>query len=320
MEDNGFEEFKKEVNEGLSGRRKSLPSKYFYDDRGSQLFQQIMKLPEYYLTRCEHDIFELHKEALANHIRGTGKQFDLIELGAGDGTKTQILLKHFLSENLNFRYIPLDISAESNLRLFRRLKAMFPNLNIAPLDAEYFTGLEKLKHSSNNNKIVLFLGSNIGNFNTEEAIDFYKTLGSNLNKGDWVLSGFDLKKDPEKILAAYNDSQGVTREFNLNLLKRLNRELDSNFIVENFGHCPVYDPESGAAKSFLVSKKQQTVGIKALDLEFHFDAWEAIFTEISQKYDLRTVEEIADSSGYTVKENFTDEKNYFVDSLWHKNS
>jgi len=317
MNDNiSFEIFKKEVDEGLSGNTKSLPSKYFYDDRGSLLFQQIMNLPEYYLTSCEHEIFEDHKERIASQVKMDGQTLDLIELGAGDGTKTQILLTHMLNKNIRFRYLPVDISSESNARLHRRLKSVLPKLEIETISTEYFDALNDLRNTSRNPKLVLFLGSNIGNFSPGESRAFFKTLSETLDKGDLLICGFDLKKGPDQILAAYNDESGVTREFNLNLLHRLNRELDADFVVENFDHYPVYDPDTGAAKSYLISRKKQKVHIKALNKTFLFDEWEPLFTEISQKFDFAMINDMAERNGFSVKDNFIHDKSLFVDSLW----
>lgn len=313
---NSFEIFKKEVDEGLSGNTKSLPSKYFYDNRGSQLFQEIMKLPEYYLTRCEHEIFEDHKERIAEHVKMDGQTLDLIELGAGDGTKTQILLAHLLNKNIRFRYLPVDISSESNARLQRRLRSVLPKLEIETISTEYFDALNNLAKTSSNPKLVLFLGSNIGNFSGGESQAFFKTLAETLDKGDLLICGFDLKKGPDQILAAYNDGSGVTREFNLNLLHRLNRELGADFVVENFDHYPVYDPETGAARSYLISRKKQRVCIKSLDKTFSFKEWEPVFTEISQKYDLHMINDMAVRNGFSVRDNFIHNKSLFVDSLW----
>ncbi len=317
MDDNiSYEVFKKEVDAGLSGNTKSLPSKYFYDDRGSLLFQEIMKLPEYYLTRCEHEIFEDHKERIAEQVKMDGQTLDLIELGAGDGTKTEILLTHMFEQHIKFRYLPVDISQESNKRLYFRLKSILPELTIKTINSEYFNALKDLKQTGSNPKLVLFLGSNIGNFSPEESRAFFKTLSETLGKGDLLFCGFDLKKGPDQILAAYNDGSGVTREFNLNLLHRLNRELGANFVVENFDHYPVYDPESGAAKSYLISRKKQKVRIKALKKTFSFNDWEPIFTEISQKFDLDMINDMAKRNGFSVKDNFIHYKSLFVDSLW----
>jgi dimethylhistidine N-methyltransferase len=314
-----YQEFKKDIEEGLLSSSKSIPSKYFYDNRGSELFRKIMHLPEYYLTDCEAKIFRDQKSEIALEILKTGKPLDLVELGAGDGSKTQLLIREMLALNSELRYIPIDISEESNNVLYRRFKSLFPNLYISPLNTDYLTGLKQLKDNNKNSKFIFFLGANVGNFSFDEAVQFYTSIAGTLNTGDRILTGFDLKKNPETILAAYNDNSGVTREFNLNLLRRINRELNANFDLNNFIHYPVYEPESGAAKSFLVSKVKQVVHIGSLGRDFEFDKWELIHTEISQKYDTAMIEDLCEKVGFRVIHNFTDPEEFFVDSLWEYN-
>jgi len=309
-----FQKFKEDVGKGLGSRNKYLSSKYFYDNTGSKLFTRIMDLPEYYLTNCEYEIFERQSAEMINQIVDSNDPIDVVELGAGDGSKTRLLIKELLSSGVRFRYIPVDISTESNIRLYRRFKALFPELEMEAVSKDYFNALEYLNKSSDNRKVIFFLGANVGNYQPSEAATFYRSF--ELKKGDKILTGFDLKKNPETILVAYNDSAGVTREFNLNLLRRINRELGADFDLQQFMHYPLYDPESGAAKSYLISRKQQTVFIGALGREFSFDPWELILTEISQKYDETMIGELAGSTGFRVKRNFTDSRNYFVDSLW----
>lgn len=311
-----FTEFKRDVAKGLSATGKWIPSKYFYDDRGSRLFQEIMQLPEYYLTKCEYEIFKDHSSDIAAAINNTKRKIDIIELGAGDGTKTQLLLEELQRIGAQFRYIPVDISVDSNSRLRKRLKSQIPGAAIEPIDAEYFDALEEIGQGSKNLQVLLFLGSNVGNFEKSESLKFFRVLASFLRPGDMVLTGFDLKKDPSVILEAYNDKQGITREFNLNLLARINRELSADFVIGNFEHWPVYDPRSGAARSYLVSKTDQGVTISELDKTFAFRAWETIATEISQKYDTDMIHALAAGAGFKVIANFSDTQNYFVDSLW----
>jgi dimethylhistidine N-methyltransferase len=302
---------------GLSAPNKSIPSKYFYDDRGSQLFQEIMKLPEYYLTDCELNIFHEKKDLLHEIIRGDEEgPFELIELGAGDGTKTEILLQFMVDQQADFKYIPVDISKESNQRLYRRLKGKIPELSVLTLSADYFSAMEEINRISSNRKVVLFLGSNIGNFDHHASISFFKKLGENLHPGDMLIIGFDLIKDPRIILDAYNDPKGVTREFNLNLLERMNRELGANFNRDKFLHFPLYDPETAAAMSYLVSCEDQTVYFQALDHDFNFRAWELIFMEISRKYDTSLIHDLAAASGFEVTENIYDNRMYYTDSVW----
>ncbi|MEZ4949727.1 MAG: L-histidine N(alpha)-methyltransferase [Saprospiraceae bacterium] len=312
--DTFLKSFAKDVKEGLTATPKYLPSRYFYDAKGDKLFQQIMELPEYYLTRCEFQILQNHKEIILNFMDGAS--FDLIELGAGDGLKTKILLRHFLQKKADFQYMPIDISGSVLDALARELNHSWPELCVEPVEGEYFTALKKIDQLSDNKKLVLFLGSNIGNMTTARAVQFLSQLRDKLNPGDHLLIGFDKKKDPATILAAYNDSSGVTRDFNLNLLERINRELNANFDKENFLHYPTYNPLTGDTKSYLVSKKDHTVHIGFLDINVHFKAWEAIDMELSKKYDPEAMEWLAKESGFDQITLLEDDNQYFADAIW----
>jgi dimethylhistidine N-methyltransferase len=308
--------FAEDVRRGLCSRPKTLSSKYFYDDEGSRLFQEIMKLPEYYLTGCEHEIFSTQADAIYDRfVNGGGSGFDLIELGAGDGTKTAVLVDHFLAQNADISYSPIDISQEALDALTSRFSAEFPSLKLKPLIGDYFRILESLK-AGERRKVLLFLGSNIGNFSRTQALEFFRHLRGVMNSDDQLFIGFDLQKDPHVIVRAYDDEAGVTAAFNLNLLTRINRELGGNFDLDKFTHYAIYRPVQASARSFLISREKQSVYIKALDRSFEFDQWEAVFMEISQKYSLRMIEELAAESGFIVKENFFDSKRYYCDSLW----
>ncbi|MCD9185225.1 MAG: L-histidine N(alpha)-methyltransferase [Pyrinomonadaceae bacterium] len=308
--------FAEDVLKGLSAQPKFLSSKYFYDDEGSRLFQQIMDLPEYYLTRSEFEIFSTKTNEIFEAFTKNSKEFDLIELGAGDGTKTAVLIEYFLKQNVDFTYSPIDISQEAVGVLTTKFKAEFPDLKMKAKTGDYFRILETLKSESARPKILMFLGSNIGNFSAEDSIAFFKNLRGVMNEGDLLFVGFDLQKDPRVILAAYDDAQGVTAEFNLNLLRRINRELGANFDLEKFSHYAIYRPNECAARSFLISRADQNVFVEILNRTFHFNAWEPIFMEISQKYSLEMIEDLAENCGFEVSENFFDSQRFFVDSLW----
>lgn len=306
--------FAKDVDQGLSMTPKQLSSKYFYDTKGDDLFQQIMAMEEYYPTNCEYEILTTHRNDLLKDF--DNQRFDLIELGAGDGTKTKVLLRHFSQANTNFRYVPIDISSNILQELATALAAELPNLEVCPVVGDYFKSLKQIPHVKNTRKVVLFMGGNIGNLDMQEAKVFLRVLASHLHKGDLLLTGFDLKKDPQIILDAYNDQHGITRDFNLNLLTRINRELGGNFDLTAFKHWPTYHPITGATKSYLISTKAQSVYIEALDKVYHFDPHEAIDMELSQKYSLKDIQHLAEASGFNVLKNYTDTRNYFVDSLW----
>jgi len=309
--------FAKDVREGLSSEPKYLHSKYFYDEIGDNLFQQIMKLEEYYLTDCEAEIFERQKNEILKYFSDDEAFFDLIEFGAGDGLKTKILLNHFVDKNVNFNYIPIDISKSVLSGLTKDLNNTLPELVIKPICDDYFHALEELNKVDYNKKIILFLGSNIGNFRGDNAIPFLKHLRADMNEKDQLFIGFDLMKDPKVILDAYNDKKGITSDFNFNLLDRINKELGGNFNRANFSHYPSYDPLTGETKSYLISLKNQTVRIEGLSQSFTFKKWEPVFTEISQKYSLNDIDRLANHSGFRVMKNFFDTRKYFVDSLWH---
>ena len=310
------DQFAEDVREGLSSEPKYLHSKYFYDEIGDNLFQQIMGLDEYYLTDCELEIFSTQKDEILSHFSIGTDVFDLIEFGSGDGYKTKILLEYFIENRVIFNYLPIDISPGVLESLTNDLKKNLPALNIHPICDDYFHALEELNKVDFNKKVILFLGSNIGNFRGDDAIPFLKHLNADMRDNDQLLIGFDLKKDPDIILKAYNDEKGITGEFNFNLLDRINRELGANFIRNNFKHYPTYDPLNGEARSYLISFKEQKVWIEKLGQSFSFDKWEPIFMEVSQKYSLEDIEHLASHSGFKVVKNFFDSNHYFTDSLW----
>lgn len=307
--------FAKEVKSGLSSRPRHLSSKWFYDALGDQLFQSIMAMPEYYLTDAEREIYQYCGPDLLEAI--DGRPFDLIELGAGDGSKTRFLIDAFISSGACFIYRPVDISANAIAELSGRVALEWPDLSYAPINGDYFAALDQLGQPNGDTvRLVLFPGANIGNFNPEEAAEFLRHLRHFLHPGDLLLTGFDLRKDPATILAAYNDPTGHTAAFNLNLLRRINKELGGNFDFKQWRHWETYDPLSGAARSYIVSLAEQTVAIESLGESYQFDAWEAISVEVSQKYGKREIEALASEAGFTHLRHFTDDRVMFSDSLW----
>jgi L-histidine N-alpha-methyltransferase len=310
--------FEKEVYEGLVAFPKYLSSKWFYDKKGDKLFQDIMAMSEYYLTDCEYNILDTHTSAIADQFN-SDKGFDLIELGAGDGKKTKLLLKHLSDQNINFDYLPIDISQNALDQLEESLAKELPKVSVKTQQGTYFEVLEKVSEYNKRKKVILFLGSNIGNLLHEQAIDFLTKVNDVMSGEDMLFMGFDQKKHPQIILDAYNDKAGITEAFNKNILHRINKELNADFNVDEFLHWEVYDPESGSAKSYLVSKKEQTVHIKSLDITVSFDAWESIHTEISQKYTDAVVEWLAEESGLKVVTNFADENTYYKNYIFNSN-
>jgi len=308
-------QFFDDVVKGLTATPKHLDSKYFYDSRGDELFQQIMNCPEYYPTSCEMEIFCEETAELAAAIIAGGEPFELIELGAGDATKSSCLLKYLLNSDVDFTYLPIDISDHVISYLNVTLPVSMPRLRIHGLHGEYFEMLKKASGLSSNRKVVLFLGSNIGNMPVKQAEEFCKELRAHLSPGDLALIGVDLKKDPQIILNAYNDEGCITREFNLNLLARINRELGADFDLSKFHHYPTYDPETGACKSYLISTADQQVSLPQYG-EIAFCKDEYIFMEVSQKYNLSEVEHMATLAGFDIANHFFDSKKWFTDSIW----
>jgi L-histidine N-alpha-methyltransferase len=313
---NEMSQFAADVLAGLSAQQKHLSSKYFYDDEGSRLFQEIMKLPEYYLTGCEFEIFEQQADEIFRACANGSNAFDLIELGAGDGTKTAVLVSHFLKSNADISYSPIDISREALDALTTKFKTEFPDLRMDARQGDYFHILKSLKNGGSRRKVLMFLGSNIGNFTRDQSVDFFRHLREVMNPNDLLFIGFDLQKDPHVIANAYDDAAGVTAAFNLNLLTRINKELGADFDLNKFVHYANYRPIEGSARSYLISCEKQEVRVAALNRRFQFEQWEAVFMEISQKYTIKMIEDLAADSGFAIKRNFFDGKNYYCDSLW----
>ena len=309
------QEFAKEVREGLSSSPKHLSSKWFYDKIGDDLFVKIMNMPEYYLTDAEFEIFSEQTSEILDSIQSEEEKIELYELGAGDGTKTIQLLRAMNSNN--FTYHPIDISQNALEQLEQRLKLELPEVEVNPLQGEYFGVLENL--TSKRKKVILFLGSNLGNMYDKTATAFMTQLAAQMQTGDKLLLGLDKMKSKSIVLPAYNDEQGYTRDFNLNLLKRINKEFGADFNVEQFEHAPNYAEETGIASSALISKSKQSVTIKNLDSTFEFEEKEPIHTEISRKYNLEILENLIADSGLEIKKEFNDSRNYFMNVLLVKN-
>ncbi|MDF3076282.1 MAG: L-histidine N(alpha)-methyltransferase [Sphingobacteriaceae bacterium] len=299
---------------GLSASPKYLQSKYFYDTEGDILFQKIMKSPEYYLTNCELEILSGQTGEIADAILNRFTEFDLVELGAGDALKSSYLLNTLLKRKADFTYMPIDISAHVIQQLEQNLPKKLSGLKLTGLNGEYFPMLKEANRLSKRKKVILLLGANLGNMLPSQAQVFCNELRRNVKEGDILLIGFDLKKHPKTILSAYDDEAGITREFNLNLLKRINRELDGDFNVKAFEHYATYDPQTGSCKSYLISLEKQRVHIGGKPFQFQKD--EFIAMEISQKYDVEEVNTMARNAGFESVAYFYDSKNWFLDVLW----
>ncbi len=311
-------QFGQEVHQGLTAYPKFLSSKYFYDEIGDQLFQDIMAMPDYYLTDSEFDIIQTYQSEIGYKLSQGRGPFNLFELGAGDGKKTKILLRYLCEQQVDFTYCPIDISQNALDQLAGALRKELPELAINPLQGTYFDTLSAIGKENDLRKVVLFLGSNIGNLLHPQAIDFLQKMAAVLEEDDLLFMGMDQKKHPQTILNAYNDAEGITAAFNKNILRRINKEFQGNFDPDKFMHWEVYDPESGTAKSYLVAKEAQNVEIKDLELNISFAQWETIHTEISQKYDDPTVAWLAEQASLEILGQFADANNYFKDYILRK--
>ncbi|MBE9461300.1 L-histidine N(alpha)-methyltransferase [Dyadobacter subterraneus] len=307
--------FLEDVTAGLTCRNKFLQPKYFYDLVGDSLFQDIMVCPEYYLSRAELEIISDQKTEILNQLPYVENGYDVVELGAGDASKSIHLLNQAMLMGLSNHYIPIDISSNIIDYLDITIPKIIDGISVKGVAQEYCHALQQINTISQKTKLVLFLGTNIGNMTINEATIFCKNMKTFLAKGDHLIIGFDLKKDPSTILSAYNDSSGITKAFNLNLLTRINTELGANFNLDCFEHYPVYDPGTGACKSYLISKRVQRVSLYN-GTQFYFQKDEPIYMEVSQKYDLQQIRELAQTSGFSVKKFFIDKENKFVDALW----
>ena len=308
--------FEQDIDLGLSAPFKHISSKYFYDDIGSSIFQEIMKMPEYYPTKCEFEILSLQSDQIIAKL-DFREPFNIVEFGAGDGIKTRQLLKKLMDRSIDFTYVPIDISGKAIRELKSNMLSALPDLKIKPLIGNYFTTIDNLS-TLNNPSLFLFLGGNIGNYPDHEADQLLQRFGEHMKFGDKLLTGFDLQKSPALIRDAYDDKQGITKAFNLNLLTRINRELGGNFKVGQFDFYSHYDPQNGEVKSYLVSLIQQRVHIQKIDKCYSFRQNELIWTELSKKYTFEGIEALSTRNNFTVIDHFLDCKHYFTDSLWMK--
>lgn len=315
------QEFLAEVRAGLSATPKRLPCRWFYDAEGSRLFEAITRQPEYYLTGCEASILKSRREdilraCVRGGLRSRRERFQLVDLGAGNGEKTRILLEHFLRQESLASYVPVDVSGEALEGLERAMRRSLPGLAVEPVEDDWMSALKGMDSTLAARKLVLFLGSNIGNLDRHEAGEFLSALRALLRPGDGLLIGFDLRKDPERILRAYSDAAGITARFNLNLLERINRELGGNFRLEDFRHRATYDQSLGVARSYLVARRTVEVRIAAARMSAHFRRDEAVHTESSWKFSYTEVESMARQAGFAVAAHFPDATDSFLDSLW----
>ncbi len=308
-------DFAEDVRRGLTARPKSLPPKYFYDRLGSFLFEAICELPEYYLTRAEAEILEASAGEIVGSIEPPRR---LIELGSGSSTKTRLLIEALLARRPALEYMPIDISPAVLEESSRALLERFPGLSVSAVSADFERALEFIaadaerpERPSGPPTLVVFLGSSIGNLDEAEATGLLARIRKVLRPGDALLLGADLKKAPELLVPAYDDALGITAAFNLNVLRRINRELGGEFDVRRFEHRASWNEERGRIELHAVSRVRQTVRVRALDLEADFDEGESIHTENSHKYAPEDLERLADAGGFTLRRAWRDAESRF---------
>jgi len=299
-----IENFREEVLAGLSKSPRQLPCKFFYDERGAQLFQQICDLPEYYITRTEIEILRLHG---ADMVKALGPQIELIGLGTGAGTKARILLEELRDPLV---YVPIDISKEQLEKSSARFREMFPGLQILPICADYLEPFElPLPRHLSSRSVIYFPGSTIGNFEPEAASEFLARLVELAGDGGGLLIGVDLQKDRHVLERAYNDRAGVTAQFNLNLLERVNRELGADFDLDQWRHRAIYNSSAGRIEMYLFSDIDQFVHFD--EQKFHFRRGEKITTEYSYKYAPEEFAALAGKVGFEFVRMWTDDARLF---------
>jgi len=295
------------VREGLDQTPKSIPTHFLYDQVGSELFEQITQLPEYYPTRTERSILETHAGEI---VEAAGEGLTIIEFGSGSSVKTRLLIEAALQRQPELRYMPIDISFDFLKSSSQVLLGDYERLEITAIGGEYFDAANALPETEGP-RLVLFLGSNIGNLTREEAVDFLTRISRRLHPEDRLLVGIDLVKDPAKLIAAYNDGQGVTAEFNRNMLRRINRELDGHFSVDCFEHRAPYDEREARIEMRLYSRGRQSVEIEAIGKTYEFEDGEYIHTEWSHKYTPHTFGALCAPAGLHIEHLWTDEREWF---------
>jgi L-histidine N-alpha-methyltransferase len=311
------DDFAGDVRRGLTSESKSLSPKYFYDELGSQLFEAICLLPEYYLTRAEGEIFARRSAEIVERA-SEGSRVTLFELGSGSATKTRRIVEALVAKQGELKYVPVDISPAALEAGAHALMQDFESLEVSAYASDYDAALPLLAGELREGEraLVLFLGSNVGNFDREGAREFLKKVRRVLRAGDCLLLGADLKKDRAVLEAAYDDALGVTAAFNLNLLARINRELRADFHVRDFRHVALYDEREGRVEMHLESAREQTVNLGALGVSINFREGERIHTENSYKYDLDGLSALAAETGFARAETWLDSAERFSSNLF----
>jgi dimethylhistidine N-methyltransferase len=291
---------------GLSQPRKSLPPKLFYDERGSELFEQICELPEYYVTRTERAILKSNVDAIA---AAAGKVHTVVELGAGSASKTALLLEALARRDGVITYVPIDVSSSALRVAARQLRARIPRLRLAPVVADYTCQMPMRKDPAP--RLILYIGSSIGNFNPMEAAAILARVRRTMQAADRLLLGVDLTKEPRVLLPAYDDAQGVTAAFNKNVLHRINRELEGDFDLDRFRHAAVWNQQESRVEMHLESAVAQQVWLRGLSRGFGFEAGETIHTENSYKYTAAMLRWLFGAASMTSLQSWTDDRHWF---------
>lgn len=300
-------EFARDVAYGLARKNKFIHPKHFYDETGSKIFDKICELPEYYLTRTEVEILRSLKKKLPSYLKGN---YVLIELGSGSSTKTKEILELLLSRQESLDYYPIDISnilKQSSVSLQRR----FSNLQIIGILDQYEPALQ-FTRTLEEQKLIVFLGSSLGNFDITSSVKFLSKVKKSMKPNDFLLLGIDLVKDKKILERAYNDSSGVTRDFNMNLISRINKELDANFDLEKFEHVAIFNKKHNRIEMYLKSKEENQAEIPVINLLIKLKKGEMIHTEFSYKYTFSQIEKIAKKVGLRLVKKWTDKQNYFA--------
>ncbi|MDX6695837.1 MAG: hypothetical protein QOF02_3440 [Blastocatellia bacterium] len=306
--------FAVDVRRGLLARPKQLFPKYLYDELGSELFEAICLLPEYYLTRAENEILTRYADEIAASVDGPAT---LLEMGSGSATKTRLIIEALLRRQRALHFIPVDISASALETSSRVLLQSYPRLKITAYASDYYDGLTALASDAERGRtLALFLGSNIGNFDADEAHTFLRALRGVLREGDALLLGADLRKAKPALEAAYDDALGITAAFNLNLLARINREFDADFDIRAFKHHVEYNLALGRVEVYIESLREQRVRLRKLDIEASFTTGERIHTENSYKYDLDGLSALASATGFKRARTWLDEREQFSSNLF----
>lgn len=308
-----LQQFANDVREELKAERKFIKPKYFYDTNGSELFEEICRQPEYYPTRTEASILQTYSPDIAK-THGS-RSLAVLELGSGSSEKTRVLLKALLGEQKFLHYLPIDISESMLRQTARRISGEFHGISVTAIPADYYDGIAKacqlLSSTTVGAKLILFLGSSIGNFEPQEAEHFLRVVGEQMGGDDSIMIGFDLHKPKSVLERAYNDRAGVTEKFNLNVLAKINKELDGEFDVSSFGHNAFYNETFRRIEMHLVSKRRQSVHVGRIDETFDFAKGETIHTENSHKYSVGQIEALAEKCGFRVGRHYMDERRMF---------